>query len=274
VSGPTANDPSTPELAHTGPFLLQPIGVVHSPFQERLQAPRQPQAARGIEGTVELFPASGIEHALEDLASFQHIWLLFWFHKNPGFRPKVLPPRSAQRRGVFATRSPYRPNPIGMSALELVGIEGRVLRVRNLDILDQTPVLDIKPYLAYTDAIPDANSGWLGESLLPADPLPDFAVEFSPEAAEQLAFLAARGVALASTVEEVLRLGPTPHPYRRIRPNGNGFVLAHKEWRFEFTVEARRVLVHRVKSGYRPSEIHDEERAELGVHREFVGKFR
>jgi tRNA-Thr(GGU) m(6)t(6)A37 methyltransferase TsaA len=263
-----------PIVVRPGPFTLQPIGIVRSPFQERLQAPRQPRAARGVEGTVELFPASGIEHALEDLATFQHIWLLFWFHRNPEFRPKVLPPRSTQRRGVFATRSPYRPNPIGLSALELVGIDGRILRVRNLDILDGTPVLDIKPYLAYADSIPEATSGWLGESLKPADPLPDFAVEFSARAADELAFLAARGVALATAVEEVLRLGPTPHPYRRIKPSGEGFVLAHKEWRVEFSVEERRVLVHRVRSGYRPSELYDEKREELAVHREFAAKFR
>ena len=149
------------ELPDAPPFpqslTLTPIGVVHSPFSERMRAPRQPRAALGVEGTIELYSASGIEHALEDIDSFRYIWVLFWFHKNHGFRPKVLPPRSHVRRGVFATRSPYRPNPIGLSVVELVAVEARTLRVKNLDILDGTPVLDLKPYVPYTDAIPDAH---------------------------------------------------------------------------------------------------------------------
>lgn len=259
-----------------GPVTFQPIGIVHSPFQDRLQAPRQPAASRGAVGSIELFAGSGIEHALEDLESFRHIWVLFWFHLNPGFRPKVLPPRSTERRGLFSTRSPYRPNPIGMSAVELTSIEGRTLHVRNLDILDETPVLDIKPYVPYADCIPDASSGWLDESLVVKDPLPDFEVEFSARAQEQCAFLAEHGVALASPVSEILRLGPTPHAYRRIKANseGDGFVLSHKEWRVLFAVEGRRVFVQHLKSGYRPSELYDETRVELALHRAFADRFR
>ena len=146
---------SLPELT------LRPIGIAHSPFLDRQAAPRQSANSDAL-GSIELFPHSGIEHALEDLASFRVIWVLFWFHKNIGWRPKVRPPRSRERRGVFATRSPYRPNPIGLSAVELIGIEGRVLKIKNLDMLDGTPVLDIKPYVPYTDAIAEGSSGWLG----------------------------------------------------------------------------------------------------------------
>lgn len=268
--------PPKEDSRRPGPVTFQPIGIVHSPFQDRLQAPRQPAASRGAVGSIELFAGSGIEHALEDLETFRHIWVLFWFHKNPGFRPKVLPPRSTERRGLFATRSPYRPNPIGMSAVELTAIEGRILHVKNLDILDETPVLDIKPYVPYADCIPEASTGWLDESLVVKDPLPDFEVVFSAEAQQQLAFLAQHGIALTSPVSEILRLGPTPHAYRRIKPNaaGNGFVLAHKEWRIHFRVEERRVFVQHVQSGYRPSQLYDEKRLELALHREFADKFR
>lgn len=255
-------------------LVVHPIGVVRSPFKERLSAPRQPSAARGVPGRIELFAATGIEHALTDLASFRFIWVVFWFHLNHGFRPKVRPPRSAERRGVFATRSPYRPNPIGLSAVELVGVEGRVLHIRNVDMLDETPVLDIKPYVPYVDAIPDASNGWLDDAERPRDPLPEYAVEFSEHAREQLAFLAERhDVHLAEPVVQVLKLGPSPHPYRRIKRNGDAWVLAHKEWRLDFQVQGRAVLVVRVRSGYRPSEIFGPDGEALRAHREFAERF-
>ena len=105
-------------------LLLTPIGVVRSPFTEKMQAPRQPSAAQGTLGRVELRAGQDFEHALEDLQTFRYIWLLFWFDQAEGWRPKVLPPRSSKRRGLFATRAPHRPNPIGMSLVELTGIEG------------------------------------------------------------------------------------------------------------------------------------------------------
>lgn len=254
-------------------LTLHPIGVARSRFLERLEAPRQPRAAEGELGTIELFAASGIEHALEDLASFRFIWVLFWFHRNEGFRPKVLPPRSNERRGVFATRSPYRPNPIGMSAVELLRIEGRVLHVANLDLLDGTPVLDLKPYVPYTDAIPEATNGWLESATRPKDPIPSHDVHFASRALEQLAFLEARGAAIRPRVEELLRLGPQPHPYRRIKTDARGALLAYKSWRVRFRVEGRRIEVTEVESGYRRSELHRSGAAEIALHREFVARF-
>ncbi|MEY2930419.1 MAG: hypothetical protein RL033_1168 [Pseudomonadota bacterium] len=272
--------PESPPPAAPAPasFTLRPIGVVHSPFHDRSSAPRQGVAAGGAEGTLELFKRSSFEHALEDLATFSFIWVLFWFHENEskGFRPKVLPPRSTSRRGVFATRSPYRPNPIGLSAVELLGVEGLLLRVRNLDMLEGTPILDLKPYVPYSDAILGANSGWLGSATGTADPLPDHQVEFAPRALEQLAFLAARSPQLGSLrarVVDVLKLGPQPHPYRRIKPKGDGWVLAHKAWRFDFSTEGSLVTVSNIHTGYRPSSLASGTEPELELHREFVTRF-
>ena len=257
-------------------LTVRPIGVVHSPFRERSSAPRQGRAAGGALGTLELFKTSGMDYALEDLLSFSFIWVLFWFHENQdkGFRPKVLPPRSSKRRGVFATRSPYRPNPIGMSAVELLGIEGLKLSVRNLDMLDQTPILDLKPYIPYSDAIVEANSGWLGGEPGPADPLPEHEVAFAPRALEQLAYLTEQGVDIRGRVEEVLRLGPQPHRYRRIKPKGEGWVLAHKAWRLEFSIQDRQLTVTNLHTGYRPTALleHNDE-PELALHRAFVARF-
>jgi tRNA (Thr-GGU) A37 N-methylase len=210
---------------------------------------------------------------LEDLTSFRFIWVIFWFHQNKGFKPKVLPPRSQRRRGVLATRSPYRPNPIGLSAVELLGIEGRVLAVRNLDLMDGTPILDIKPYVPYTDAIPSATNGWLDSASVPKDPIPDHEVEFAPRALEQLAFLAAHSIVIGPQVQDVLRLGPQPHPYRRIKPNGSAWVLAYKEWRIDFTFTGLSITVIGIHSGYRPSVLFGSTGPELALHREFTERF-
>ena len=143
------------------PLVLKPIGFAHTPFSERASAPRQPYAAEGARGTIELLPNCDFEHALSDLDAWDHIWVIFWFHLNAGWRPKVLPPRSQKRRGVFATRSPHRPNPIGLSVVELEAIDGLTLKIRNVDLLDGTPVLDIKPYVPTFDAIAAERTGWL-----------------------------------------------------------------------------------------------------------------
>src|SRR5439155_25469237 len=126
------------------------------PFRDRVSAPRQPRAAEGASGSIELFAGHGYEDALADLDRWQYIWVIFWFHGNEGWKAKVQPPRSTKKRGLFATRTPHRPNPIGLSVLRLERVEGRVVHVRDVDVLDGTPVLDLKPYVPWTDAIPDA----------------------------------------------------------------------------------------------------------------------
>jgi tRNA (adenine37-N6)-methyltransferase len=268
------SDSENPSGAESAPALtLSPIGIVRSPYSERMSAPRQPRAAEGAEGTLELFPHVGYEHALEDLQSFRYIWVLFWFHKNQHFKRKVLPPRSAIRRGVFATRSPYRPNPIGMSAVELLGIEGLCLRVRHLDILDGTPILDLKPYVPYTDSIPEANNGWLDEAARPRDPIPRHEVHFAARARAQLDYLERHAVILTAPIEDVLRLGPTPHPYRRIKPNGDGYVLAYKAWRIDFSAQGLCIEVQNLRSGYRPSVLENGKGPELDLHRAFIAAF-
>jgi tRNA-Thr(GGU) m(6)t(6)A37 methyltransferase TsaA len=270
--------PSGPAGERTPAELVcRPIGIVRSPFREKRAAPRQPAAAANIRGTIELYPDSGFEHALSDLERWSHLWVIFWFHLNEGFRPKVLPPRSARRRGVFATRAPHRPNPIGISAVKLERVEGLVLEVSGLDMLDETPVLDLKPYIAYTDAVSEAGTGWLASAL---DPALVFVVEFSDPARAELAFLRdGFGIELEAPIRDVLALGPQAHPYRRIRrektpgANVDAFVLAVKEWRARFTVVGSRITVERIRSGYRPREIVENQDTALDAHRAFVARF-
>jgi tRNA (adenine37-N6)-methyltransferase len=250
------------------PLVCRPIGVVRSPFRERAEAPRQASAARDVRGRIELLPGRDFEHALDDLESWPYLWVLFWFHLNEGWRPKVLPPRSEKRRGVFATRSPYRPNPLGLSVVKLEKVDGLVLHVSALDMLDGTPVLDLKPYVAYADALTDADGGWLETGL---DPQPGFEVDIAAAAVSELAYLRdSWQIELEEPIRRVLALGPQQHPYRRIRRDGSEMVLAVKDFRARFTVEGRRIVVHSIASGYRPRELATNPAPELEPHRAFV----
>jgi tRNA (adenine37-N6)-methyltransferase len=258
---------------------LKPIGVIRSPWNEKHSAPRQPSAARDVRGRIELAAGDEYLHALEDLASWSHIWVIFWFHQNSTWHPKVLPPRSQIKRGLFATRSPHRPNPLGLSVLRLERIEQSVLHVLDVDMLDGTPVLDIKPYVAYTDAVPAAHRGWL-EQPEGEDPRPRYRVRYSELAERQLAWLQGRAALdLRAIANETLGLGPTPHPYRRIRAlDERRFSLGAKDFRVHFTVEADEVSVLEIVSGYRARVLADEnavatEDTPLAVHRAFVREF-
>lgn len=149
---------------------MRAIGVVHSPYRERFGTPRQPVVTeqtlgdRLQEGSIELFPEFVPASALRGLAQFERIWAIVWLHLNRHWNPLVIPPRGPKRKqGVLATRAPHRPNPIGLSALEVVRVEGAFVHVRGLDLLEGTPVLDIKPYVPYADAFPEARAGWLDE---------------------------------------------------------------------------------------------------------------
>lgn len=269
------------------PVTFDPIGIVHSPFKDRVSAPRQAAAARGVKGTIELFPGRDFEHALEDLEGWDYLWIIFCFHLNASgaFPPKVLPPRSTKRRGVFSTRSPHRPNAIGMSAVRLEAVRGREVFVSDIDIVEGTPVLDIKPYVPYADAFPGARTGWLEASAAPveegaagaqtpADPVPAFEVRWGALAAEQAEWLREQhGVELAEPVGKILALGPQPHPYRRIKREGDGLRLAWKDWRVRFRVDGRVVTVESIASGYRAAELATSEAPEVAVQRSFVERF-
>ena len=140
-------------------LTFRPIGVVHSPFTREERTPIQPATAAGTEGTIEIETAYA--PALADLDGFERIWVLYVFHCASAYRPLVVPYLDDRTRGLFATRAPCRPNPIGMSPLRLLAIIGATLRVADLDILDGTPVLDIKPYVPRFDAFPSARGGGL-----------------------------------------------------------------------------------------------------------------
>ncbi|MET0292085.1 MAG: tRNA (N6-threonylcarbamoyladenosine(37)-N6)-methyltransferase TrmO [Steroidobacteraceae bacterium] len=260
-------------------LTLMPIGILHCAQTTKVEAPRQPAAAEELTGVIELQPSRNFEHAIEDLAGWERIWVIFWFHHNAGWRPKVLPPRShSGRKGVFSTRAPHRPNPLGLSALRLEKIDGLKVFVRGVDLLDGTPVLDIKPYVPYTDAWPDARSGWLGDP--PArggavrDPLERHAIDFTDLALRQLEWIAARNpLPLRERIVATLSLGPQPHPYRRIKREGDELRLAVQDWRVRFTVEGRHAHVQEITTGYRRAQLEkaaDVADTALELHRDYA----
>ena len=140
-------------------LALQPIGVINTPFKEKKNMPIQPAGANGIEGRVEVL--AEYRAGLQDLAGFSHIILLYHFHKSKKFNLQVVPFLDTEPRGLFATRAPNRPNPIGLSVVQLDKIENGVLHIRNVDMLDNTPLLDIKPYVPEFDTHTEIRTGWL-----------------------------------------------------------------------------------------------------------------
>ena len=127
-------------------LTLQPIGVIRTGMTSKFDAPHQPTAGEEEQSVIELYPGMEFEKALLDLKGFEYIWVIWWFHKNLHWRPKVLPPRGdSVKRGLFATRSPHRPNPIGISAVRLIDVEGLQVKIGNCDLVNETPILDIKP---------------------------------------------------------------------------------------------------------------------------------
>jgi len=135
-----------------------PIGIIHSPFMEPEGMPIQPAGAAGVKGTVD-------HQGLKDLDGFSHIILLYHFHRSQGFNLHVVPFMDSEPRGLFATRAPKRPNPIGFSVVQLDKIEEGVLYIQAVDILDGTPLLDIKPYVPEFDAQVEVRTGWFEKAM-------------------------------------------------------------------------------------------------------------
>jgi tRNA-Thr(GGU) m(6)t(6)A37 methyltransferase TsaA len=140
-------------------FLCRPIGLIRTPFKTLENMPIQPSGAAGIRGTVELFPE--FAEGLKDLDGFSHLILLYHFHESRGYKLTVTPFLDSKPRGLFSTRAPKRPNPIGLSIVRLIQIRGRTLDIENVDILDATPLLDIKPYVPEFDHQENCRIGWL-----------------------------------------------------------------------------------------------------------------
>lgn len=244
---------------------ISSIGFIHTPMVMKFDAPHQPDYTQEQESIIELLPGYNFEQALSDLAGFDYVWLIWWFHRNNAWRPMVLPPRGKkQRRGVFATRSPHRPNPIGMTAVKLLRVSGLKVWVGSNDLVDGTPILDIKPYLPNVDAFPEAKTGWIAEVEAEISAPPQYQVTLSPLAQQQLDWIAAQGIDFITRAKELLERDPTPHRTRRITKAWQGpntaeqsetaqFRICCGAWRMYFSIIESEVRIERVTIGYKPA---------------------
>ena len=204
-------------------YSFAPIGRIRTPYPEKFAIPRQPSLVSAANCHIELYKQFDREEILRGLDEFSHIWVVFVFHQSirDNWKPTVRPPRLGgnQRVGVFASRSPFRPNPIGLSVLELTDVqqvEGHwQLQVRGADVVDGTPILDIKPYLGYADAIADATCGYA-----PDAPAVHSDIDFSAAAHEQLRTLETCYPDIRKLIIQVLAQSPEP-AYKR--PAGKNY---------------------------------------------------
>ncbi len=202
---------------------LEPIGTLHSCFKEKFGIPRQPGLVPAARASLVLWPPYNVAEALVGLESFSHVWLIYAFHaiEKRKWQPTVRPPRLGGNRrvGVFASRSNFRPNPIGLSVLKLEKIvrEGKrlTLELSGADLLDGTPVFDIKPYLPYADGIADARGGYASNA-----PEAAFSVAFSPQARAACKQLEAGTTpGITALLEQMLALDPRPAYTGRNNPD-------------------------------------------------------
>ena len=257
---------------------VNPIGTFHGDAVYKYDAPRQGRLFAGHPGRIVLNAGNNFEMALRDLDGFERIWVIFQFHENEGWRPTTrppVPPKGRDRVGTFASRSPYRPNPIGLSCVRLLKIDGLTLYVDEADLLDGTPVLDIKPYIPMADAFPQAKAGWVEEQEGEL-----WTIDASETFAAQNRWLAENSpFDLESFVQVQLVHGPFDVTRRRIALDENQCVgeLAYRTFRIDFRYDpqARRILLEKIRSGYsgqemaEPADIYGDK----PVHRAFLARF-
>lgn len=218
-------------------FAFEQIGVIRSPYKEKFAVPRQPGLVKHGGGELHLLPPYNQPDAVRGLEAFSHLWVLFVFHQTMegGWRPTVRPPRLGgnARMGVFATRSTFRPNPVGMSLVELKAIycekDRVILQLGSLDLVDGTPVVDIKPYLPFAEALPQAQASYAQQP-----PTADIAVTFTADVESQLIQLESRYPQIKTFLREVLAQDPRP-AYKKGEEQGKTYAV----WLLDFNVRWR-----------------------------------
>jgi len=204
----------TPNSENHSAINVEPIGHIDSCYPDKFGTPRQPGLVKQALAKIIIAPAFQPEQSLQGLAEFSHLWIIFQFHKNQSakFHAKVHPPRlQGETMGVFATRSPHRPNALGLSLVELVSVQNDGVIVRGADIISGTPVIDIKPYLPEVESVINARSGWT-QFVVP----PKIEIEWPTETLVELEKWTQRThrPELKSLIEETLKLDPRPTVYK------------------------------------------------------------
>ncbi|EGU44808.1 hypothetical protein VII00023_11439 [Vibrio ichthyoenteri ATCC 700023] len=224
-------------------YTIEPIGIIQSPYKEKFAVPRQPRLIPAATAKVKLQGAVNCAEAIRGIEQFSHVWLLFLFDQNlaAGWKPTVRPPRLGgnERIGVLASRSTFRPNGIGMSAVELKGVSQTgdqfYLELGSVDLVDGTPIVDIKPYIPYTDSISEAQGGY-------AESEPEKAIVcFLPCATESLKRLP-DAQHIRQVIEQVLAQDPRP-AYKKNKPDSKEYAVNLFNLNVKFTVNDNLVSV-------------------------------
>lgn len=248
---------------------LTPIGYLSCPQKYRFEMPRQGAFAHNV-GRIVLNDDPRLADACHDLEGVERIWVLFLFHLNSGWRPFVRPPVSpgGRRIGTFATRAPFRPNPIGLSCVELERVERNILHIRNFDLLDGTPVLDLKPYVPASDSFPDSRVGWLEQAEEKA-----FRIVYSDAARNRIGWIRENGGPdLENFCSVQLTLDPFNRKRKRLERDSEGnWRIGCRTWQVVFHAEEKRIFVTSVLSHYSSGELAEvEDRyGDKKLHREF-----
>jgi tRNA-Thr(GGU) m(6)t(6)A37 methyltransferase TsaA len=246
---------------------MDPVAYFRSSSEEKADVPRQGALGSGNTGVIEFISGKNYEQALEDLEGMERLWVVFWMDKVVSPKLKVQTPRLGGKKGVFSTRSPHRPNPIGLSCVKLLSVSGLRLFVEDHDLLDGTPILDIKPYLEYADSFPGTKSGWIGL-------LENREVFFSELAQKQMAFLS--DLDLEEKFRVRLKGVSGPSSSNRIEfVEGEYYVSAYKSWRCLFR-KGEVIEVILIFSGYTQKSLSGDQESkwgDLATHRSFIDKF-
>lgn len=251
-------------------IVYSSIGVFHSDQKAPYEAGRQPDEHH-THGRIELFSGHNFEQALEGLQGCPRIWVLFQFHHNAHWNPMVLPPRGTDKKvGVFATRSPYRPNNIGMSCVRVLQIDRLKIDVAGADILDQSPIIDIKPYVAYADSFPGIEPEWLSQAI-------PYRIHYAPDALASLEWLESQGLTqLRGFLQHQLEYEPTNSKKKRVKQVSLAeHIIAYKTWRACFNISSQEVTVTSIGSGYSAEEISQSEDpyGDKSLHQKFMKLF-
>jgi tRNA-Thr(GGU) m(6)t(6)A37 methyltransferase TsaA len=244
----------------------------------RYETPRQGVLAGKVISVIKLNPKNNFQQALKYLDGFERIWVLYQFHLNNNWKPLISPPRHTRKKvGVFASRAPYRPNQLGMSCVKLEKIEGLNIYISESDMLDGSPVIDIKPYLPYSDSFPDASTGWVKN-----DNDNKYEVEFDPKAEKQCNWLKENAnINLVNFSRLQLEFNPADTTRKRVSVDegNNSFTLAYRTWRIRYRVNEaeKNVLINQIESGYTKNELVDikhDKYSDKPLHVSFIKKFK
>jgi tRNA-Thr(GGU) m(6)t(6)A37 methyltransferase TsaA len=236
-------------------FATHPIGIIDSCYQDKFGTPRQPGLVPESLAKIKIFPEFQPADSLQGLEKFTHVWLVFWFHQNKTarFHAKVHPPRlQGQSIGVFATRSPHRPNPIGLSLVQLERVESDGIVVRGIDIISGTPILDIKPYLPEVESQPQASSGWTETQALESAETTvntEIAVEWDNENLNRLELWQQKfqRTQLKELIEKTLKLDPRPLLYKGFEETESPYRSTHAVRFYEGDVHFKFVSSKRIQ---------------------------